>query len=148
MEETTKLKGKFRIECLRDNEIVEEREVDNTIMNVGKAEITGLMLTDVGGQAFDFIAVGTSATIPNATQTALIAQVYRVASTGSRQQTTTANDTARLTSSIAITASNSIQEAGIFNSSSNGTMLARTTFSAISVNSGDTLNVGYDTQLT
>ena len=147
MQETTKMNGRFRIACLRDNQVVEEREVDNTIMNVGKAEVTGLMLLDVGGQPFDYIAVGTSATAPNATQTALIAEVYRIAATGSRTTTGTTNDTARLTTSIAITASNSIQEAGILNSTSAGALLARTTFSAISVNSGDTLNVGYDTQL-
>ena len=147
MDTNMKMRGKFRIACLRDNKIIEEREVENTIMNAGKAEVTSLMLTDVGGTAFDYIAVGTSATAPNATQTALVAQVYRAAGTGSQQQTTTANDTARLTTSIAMTASNSIQEAGIFNSSSAGDMLARTTFAAISVNSGDTLNVGYDVAL-
>lgn len=137
------LKGRFKIACLRDNEVIAERDIENTIMNAGKAEVSGLILTDIGGVAFDYVAVGTSATAPNATQTALIAQVYRVAGTGSQQQTTVANDTARLTASIAMTASNSIQEAGIFNSSSAGDMLARTTFSAISVNNGDTLNVGY-----
>ena len=147
MEEKTKLSGRFRIAHLRDNLIIDERDIPNTIMNAGKAEVTGLMLTDIGGTAFDYLAVGTSATAPNATQTALIAQVYRVAGTGSQQTTTTTNDTARLTSSIAITASNSIQEAGIFNSSSAGDMLARTTFSAISVQSGDTLNIGYDIAL-
>jgi len=141
------LKGKFNIACLRDNQVIDEREVSNTIMNAGLAEVTGLMLTDVGGTAFDYLAVGTSATAPNATQTALIAQVYRVAGTGSQQTTTVSNDTARLTTSIAITASNTIQEAGIFNSSSAGDMLARTTFSGISVSNGDTLNIGYSITL-
>ncbi len=142
------LKGKFQIACLRDNEVVAEREIENTIMNAGKAEVTSLMLTDVGGVAFDYLAVGTSATAPNATQTALVAEMYRAASTGSQQTTTTTNDTARLTTSISMTASNTIQEAGIFNSSSAGDMLARTTFSGISVNNGDTLNIGYEVQLT
>jgi len=147
MEKEITLKGKFRIACLRDNEVIAEREIDNTIMNAGKAIVSGLILTDVGGTAFDYLAVGTSATAPNATQTALIAEKYRVAGTGSRQTTTVTNDTARLTGSIAITASNSIQEAGILNASSNGDMLARTTFSAISVSASDTLNVGYSVKV-
>ena len=147
MEKEITLKGKFRIACLRDNEVIAEREIDNTIMNAGKAIVSGLILTDVGGTAFDYLAVGTSATAPNATQTALIAEKYRVAGTGSRQTTTVTNDTARLTGSIAITASNSIQEAGIFNSSSAGSLLARTTFSAISVSASDTLNVGYSVKV-
>ena len=137
------MKGNFKIACLRDNQLIAERETENTIMNAGKAEVSGLILTDIGGNAFDYLAIGTSATAPNATQTALIAQVYRIASTGSQQTTTTTNDTARLTASIAMTASNSLQEAGIFNSSSAGDMLARTTFSAVNVINGDTLNVGY-----
>ena len=141
------LKGRFRIACLRDNEVVEERDVENTIMNAGIKVITGLMLTDIGEDAFDYLAVGTSATAPNATQTALLAQVYRVAGTGSQETDSVTDDSARLTTSIAITASNSIQEAGIFNSTSAGDMLARTTFSAISVNDGDTLNLGYDVVL-
>ena len=141
------LHGKFRITCLRDNEVVAEREVTNTIMNAGLAEITGLMLNDVGGTAFDYLAVGTSATAPNATQTALVAEVYRIASTGSQETDSVSNDTARLTNSIAITASNTLQEAGIFNSSSAGTMLARATYSSLSVNDGDTLNIGYDITL-
>lgn len=147
MKQEIGLKGNFKIACLRDGKTVEYRDIPNTVMNGGKAEITALMLTDIGGTAFDYLAVGTDSTAPNATQSALIAEVYRVAGTGSQETTTTTNDTARLTTSIAITASDSIQEAGIFNSSSAGDMLARTTFSAISVNSGDTLNIGYDIKL-
>ncbi|MHA1191948.1 MAG: hypothetical protein ACTSP9_06580 [Promethearchaeota archaeon] len=102
------------------------------------------MLSDVGEDAFDYIAIGTDATAPNATQTALIAEVYRSAGTGSQETTTVTDDTARLTTSIAITSSVSIQEAAVFNSSSAGDMLARSTFSAVSVNNGDTINIGYD----
>jgi len=138
------LKGRFRIACLRDNQVIEERDTDNTIMNAGKTEVSGLLLTDIGGVAFDYLAVGTGTTAPNATETALVGEKYRGAGTGSQTTTTVTNDTARLTASVAITASNSLTEAGIFNSSSGGDMLARTTFSAINVNSGDTLNIGYD----
>ena len=141
------LKGKFRIACLRDGEIIAEREFPNTIMNTGKAVITGLMLTDVGGTAFDYLAIGTSATAPSATNTALFGEMYRVASTGSQQTTTTTDDTARLTTSFAITGSVTLKEVGVFNSASGGTMLARTTYSDIAVQNEDTLNVSYDVVL-
>jgi len=140
-----KLKGKFRIAVLdeKDN-LKESREVENTIMNAGLAEISGLILTDVGGNAFDYLALGTGTTAPTASQTTLVGEKYRSAGTGSQETTTVSDDTARLTTSVAMTASNSLTEVGIFNSSSTGVMLARTTFSAVSVADGDTVNLGYD----
>jgi len=145
--EQAKLKGRFRIACLRDGEVIALVDNTNTIMNAGLAEVSGLILSDIGGNAFDYLAIGTDATAPNATQTALLDEIYRSAGTGSQETTGVTDDTARLTTSVAITASNTVQEAGIFNSSSTGDMLARATFSAISVQNGDTLNMGYDVVL-
>ena len=145
--EKTTLQGRFRIACLRDGEVIAEIDTANTIMNAGIKEVSGLMLVDIGGDAFDWIAVGTDSTAPDATQSALIAEKYRVASTGTQETTAVTDDTAQLSTSMSMTASQSIQEAGIFNSASTGDMLARATFSAISVNSGDTLNVGYSVQV-
>jgi len=145
MEENVGLKGVFRVAVLgKDNELKAQFDVPNTVMNAGKAVVSGLMMLDVGEDAFDHIAIGTDNTAPDATQTALIAEVYRSAGTGSQETTTVTDDTARLTTSVAITSSVSIQEAGVFNSSSTGDMLARSTFSAVAVNNGDTINIGYD----
>jgi len=147
--EKTSLSGTFHVAVLgKDGKEIYHQVVPNTVMNTGKAIVSALMLVDVGEDAFDFIAIGTDATAPNATQSALIAEVYRSnPTTGSQETTTTADDTARLTSSIAITSSVSVQEAGVFNSSSTGDMLARTTFSAVAVNDGDTINIGYDVKV-
>ncbi|MBE3092813.1 MAG: hypothetical protein IMZ51_04045 [Chloroflexi bacterium] len=142
--EQTTLKGRFHVALVRDDQIIQEVDSWNTVLNLGKAQVAALMLTDVGGTAFDYIAVGTGTAAPNVTQTALVGEKYRNACTGSQQQTTVANDTARLTCSIAMTATNTLSEAGALNSSSAGVLLARATFSGISVISGDTLNVGYD----
>jgi len=144
IKEPVKLKGKFSIAVLdKEGEVKESQEVSNTIMNAGIAEVTALMLTDQSGTAFDYLAIGTGNSAPNATETALIGEKYRSAGTGSQETDTITNDTAQLTTSISITSSISVREAGIFNSSSAGTMLARTTCSAISVNDGDTVNLGY-----
>jgi hypothetical protein len=146
MEKAT-LIGKFHIALFDGDKIIEERNVYNTIMNGGKAQVAGLILTDVGGTGCDYVAVGTGTTAPNVTQTALVGEKYRNACTGSLQTTTVANDTARLTCSIAITATATMSEAGAFNSSSAGVMLARTTYSALAVSSGNTLQVGYSVQV-
>ena len=145
--EQTSLSGTFHVAVLSDGKEKYHNVVPNTIMNAGKAVVSGLIVKDIGGEAFDYIAIGTSATAPNITQTACIAEKYRVAGTGSQETTTVTDDTARLTSSIAITSSISVQEAAVFNSSSTGDMLARTTFSAVAVNDGDTINIGYDVKV-
>ena len=142
--EQTTLRGKFHIALVRDDQIVEERNSYNTVTAAGKAQVAGLIVLDVGGTACDHIAIGTGTSAPTTAQTALVGEKYRNACTGSQQQTTVPNDTARLTCSVAITATSTMSEAGVFNSSSTGVMLARSTYSAISVNSGDTLNIGYD----
>ncbi|MHA1308889.1 MAG: hypothetical protein ACTSQN_16550 [Candidatus Heimdallarchaeota archaeon] len=147
MENKVGLKGTFHVAVLSDGKEKYHQIVPNTIMNAGKAVVSGLMLADVGEDAFDHIAIGTDNTAPDATQSALIAEVYRVAGTGSQETTTVTDDTARLTASVSITSSVSIQEAGVFNSDSAGDMLARSTFSAVSVNDGDTINIGYDNKV-
>jgi len=62
MEKAT-LIGKFHIALFDENKLIEERDVFNTVMNAGKAEMSGLLLTDVGGQAFDYVSVGTGTTL-------------------------------------------------------------------------------------
>lgn len=146
--EQTSLSGTFHVAVLGEDGIEKYHNIiPNTIMNAGKAVVSGLILSDVGEDAFDYIAIGTDATAPDATQSALIAEVYRVAGTGSQETTTVTDDTARLTTSVAITSSVSVQEAGVFNSDSTGDMLGRTTFSAVAVNDGDTINIGYDVKV-
>jgi len=143
--EKTKLRGTFHVAVLGEDGVEKYHNiVPNTIMNAGLAEVSGLILSDIGGNAFDYIAIGTDATAPNATQSALIAEVYRGAGTGSQETDSVSDDTARLTTSIAITSSVTLQEAGVFNSSSAGDVLARTTFSATTASSGDSVNIGYD----
>ena len=143
--EKAKIRGYFKIAVLDSaGEVKELREGPNTIMNLGIAEVTALMLTDVGGVAFDYLAIGTGTDAPNATDTSMYAETYRQAGTGSQVTDAIESDSARLTTSVAITDSGDITEVGIFNSSSTGVMLARTTFSAVSTSNGDTVNLGYD----
>jgi len=116
----------------------------NGITNAGFAEIAGLLLVDVGGTAFDYIAIGTGTTAFDATQTALVAETHREAGTGSRVTTAVTNDTAQLVRTFSgYSGSEAITESGVFNAASGGTMLCRQTFAALNIDwgAGDTLQI-------
>jgi len=144
IKETGKLKGHYYVAVL-DNEGNEKARFDgdNTIMNAGIGVVSGLM-TSIGEDAFTHLAIGTGTTEPNATDTSMVAETYRAEGTGSQETDAITDDSARLTTSVSITNSGDITEIGMFNSSSTGDMMARTTFSAVSTSDGDTVNLGYD----
>jgi len=114
------------------------------ITNAGMAEVAGLIGTDTQGDvtAFDYIAIGTGTTAPSATQTALVSEQQRAAATGTRVTTSVTNDTLQLVKdAFSFSGSYAITEVGVFNSSSGGTMLSRSTFNAVNVTANDTLKV-------
>jgi len=119
----------------------------NCMTNAGFAEVAGLMLTDVGGTAFDYIAIGTGTNAAAATDTALQTEIKRKAGTGTRVTTTVTNDTAQLTATFSsadgLSGSSAVTEVGMFNASSSGTMLMRQTFAAENMNwdAGDSLQM-------
>lgn len=126
---------------------------NNGITNVGFAEIAGLILTDVGGTAFDYIAIGEDDTAFDPTQTALGDQVYRKAATGTRITTDVTDDTAQLVATFSsadgLSGTSAITESGVFNASSGGTMLCRQTFAVINVNwdGGDSIQITWRVQI-
>jgi len=111
----------------------------------GFAEVAGLIVADVGGTPFDYIAIGTGTTSPTPSDTALEAEVIRKAAAGSRTTTVYTNDTAKwvatFSSADGLTGTHDITELGVFNAASGGTMLFRKVFTAKTVNwdDGDTL---------
>jgi len=133
-----KLKGILIVEHFRNGKKIDERVVENLIVNAGKAQVAGLIGAVVSG-AFGYVAVGTGTTAPASTDTALQSEVARVASTNTRVTTNVTNDTLQLQATFNFTASYAITEAGIFNASSGGVLLARQTFGAINVASGDSI---------
>jgi len=116
-----------------------------SMTKTGMAEVAGLILADVGGTAFDYIAIGTGTTAPTADDTALEAEVKRKAAVGSRITTAFTNDTAKLVTTFSsadtLSGTHAISEIGVFNAATGGVMLFRKTFTAKSVNwdDGDTL---------
>jgi len=137
-----------------DGNIKAYRQTDNIIVNVGKScaaiHIFGVPTgsngtgTACGGQLvnpFNLMAIGTSTTAAQATDTALVAQVGSRVNNGTMTLiNSTANapyvilqDTFRPNAAIA--------EAGIFDSATGGHMFARQQFTPISLGATDTLTV-------
>ena len=146
------IKGWFTLKHLRNGHVLEERTINNTVVNAGKAQVAGLLITDVGGTAFDYIAIGTGTTGATATDTTLESEIStgggeRAGAVGTRTTTSVTNDTAQLVTTFTFTSSFAVTESGIFNAASAGTMLSRQTFGAINVVSGDSIEVTWKIQV-
>lgn len=147
MEQLT-IKGRihFQIKDALGN-IKQEWDVNNTVVSAGKAQIA-LLAGDATATPFTFLAVGTSATAVTIGQTALVGEVTdtglaRAAATVSRTTTTVTNDTLQLVYTWTATGTKVIEEIGVFNASSGGTMLARALTSTKTLVNNDQLIATY-----
>lgn len=148
MENTLKLKGTYEFEIRGvDGKIRDSWKVDNAVMTVGFAQLA-LLCGDSSAVPFTYLAVGTSTTAVAISQTALVAEITdsglaRVAGTVSRITTTGTNDTYKITTTWTASGSKTIEEVGVFNASSAGTMLSRALTTSKAVVSGETLTGTY-----
>lgn len=148
MKDTMGAKGFGSMVCRgKDGNIKWEIDFTNTITNTGLAQVA-LLAGDASAVPFTFLAVGTSSTAPSASQTALGGEITtnglgRAAATVSRVTTTQTNDTLQLYKLFTVTGTSTVEEAGIFNDASAGTMLGRALTTAKSVVNGDTLAITY-----
>ena len=141
------LNGWVRLKLIRNGKIIKDTGwIKNVITNTGKAQVAGL-INGVESNHFEYIAIGTDSTSESASDTALGNEIDRKSATCSRTTTTVTNDTAQLQATFDFTASYSITESGVFDSSSGGNMLCRKTFSAINVSSGDSLQIIWKIQI-
>jgi len=146
MNDSVGMRGQFHFKLKAHNgELKDERIANNVITLSGKGSVTALLLKDIGGSAFDAIAIGLGNAAATNTQTALSTEYAKVACAGTQTQVTSTNDTAQLVGSFAFTGAAAIVEAGVFDltASATGVMLARQTFAALNATSGDTLAVTY-----
>jgi hypothetical protein len=150
----------------RDRVILEHRDKDGNLIDMrdsgwrehecltkyGFAEVAGLLLTDVGGTAFDYIAIGTGAVGETVDDQTLGTEVKRKAGTGTRVTTTQTNDTANLTTTFTsadtLSGTTAVTESGVLNAAANGTLLCRQVFAALNINwtAGDSLAVTWKVQ--
>ncbi len=128
---------------------VESMNVSNLVTTAGKALVAGRINGYGSPAAATYIGIGTGTTSPVVGDTALEAEksasggasTTHTSGTASLVTTDTTNDTAQLVATFSITGTIAITESGVFNASADGTMLARQTFSAINVVSGDSLQL-------
>ena len=125
-----------------DGKLKEERKIENLMTNAGEAHIADQLVSSQDESAMSHMAIGTGTTDPTSTQTALVNEIDRNALT-SRTQGAGAddNDVIYVGDWAAGDGTDAITEAGIFNSSAAGTMLARSTFSVINKGASDTLKI-------
>lgn len=110
-----------------------------SILNAGKAEMSGLLVNSGSPTAFGYLAYSTDGTAVAVTDTTMTGESQRAAATVSRTTTTVTNDTAQLTTTFSIASSETIRKVGVVNASSSGDFLAMKVLdSARSVIAGDT----------
>ena len=138
--ETLKATGKVFVTVTGANgEVKQQFEVPNLVVTTGKNHIAAkIAATTNSPAAMTHMAIGTSSTAPAAGDTTLGTETGRVSLSGSVVSTNTITYTATFPAG---TGSGAITEAGIFNASTAGTMLCRTTFPAVTKQAGDSIAV-------
>lgn len=148
MEEGIKLTGTYHLVCRdKDGNIKWEDTVNNLVTSAGKAQLA-LLCGDATATPFTYVAVGTSSTAVAVGDTTLTAEAStngfaRAAGTVSRITTTVTNDTYQITKTFTATGALTIEEVGIFNAASTGTLLSHALTGTKPLVTNDTLAVTY-----
>lgn len=123
-----------------NNEIV--HQCDNLVVTAGKNWVASRFKDGSIPDEMSHMAIGSADTAAAAGNTALATELNRIALTtdGGTVSTNTVQYDASWTSAAAAYA---IKEAGIFNASTGGTMLARTTFAVINKGTDDTVSISW-----
>ena len=132
--------GKVHIQHFdADGNLKAEHNVKNLVVTTGKTYIASKMTATTNSPvSMTHMAIGTGTTTPAASNTALGSQTGRVGLSGGVPTTNSITYTATFPAG---TGDGAITEAGIFNASSGGTMLCRTTFPVVNKASGDTIAI-------
>jgi len=133
LKDQMKLVGKLSIAI--NNKVVQE--IDNLVVTAGKNFVAS-RIKDATASAMSHMAIGTGSTSPAAGDTTLGTETARVALTSTA---VTNADVAYVSSFGAGTGTGAITEAGLFNASSAGTMLCRTTFSVVNKGADDSMTI-------
>ena len=136
------LKGRLEIVVTSEDGAVKQREsVDNLVVTTGKNFVASRM-AGTSASVMSHMAIGTGTTSPAAGDTTLGSESARVALTST---TASDNDVTYVATFSAGTPSSAaaITEAAIFNASSGGTMLCRTSFAQINKGTSDSLSISW-----
>jgi len=138
MQNFIRARGQVRIILLRNGKIVTEQNSENLVVDAGLAHIADQLSASPDQAEMSHMAIGTGTTAPAASDTALENEVARVAL---ESRTDSESSIVYKAEFGAGTGTGAITEAGIFNASSGGTMLARDTFDVVNKGSNDVLRI-------
>lgn len=137
IQDNLKVTGALKVQIFdKTGALKEERELKNLVVTTGKTFIAARMVGTP--TAMSNMAVGSGSTAASASDTALGAELGRVALTSATSATTVVTYVATFGAGVG---TGSVTEAGIFNASSSGTMLCRTVFSVINKGADDAMSV-------
>lgn len=123
-----------------EGNLKEEQTVKNLVVTTGLNHIADRLGASSPATRMSHMEVGTGTTAPAAGDTALETAIAssRVSLT---TQTVSTNTVEYVGDFPAGTGTGAVTEAGVFNASSSGTMLCRTTFSVVNKGAADTLKI-------
>ena len=138
LNELFKLVGKVHVTVTNEHGEVVEQRAANTVMTVGK-NFTASRMVGVASNVMSHMALGSSSANPtDPAQTALGAELGRVALGGSSATTNVVTYTATFGQGVA---TGGVREAGIFNATPAGTMLCRVVFDIVNKGANDTIAI-------
>lgn len=129
---------------LRDastGEVKLKKTFPNLVVTTGK-ELLASRLASATNNVVGYMAVGSGNTAPAVTDTTLVAEISRVA-TSVAGGTPTGNTVLYTATFPAGVGTGSLQEAGLFNAVSGGSMLSRTTYAVINKGDSDELIINW-----
>lgn len=120
-------------------QITDKRFMPNLVVDIGKSYIASRMI-GISPTVMTNIALGSNSTSPTGGDATLGTELGRVVMTSSTSLNNVVTYTATFGAGIA---TGGIQEAGIFNATSAGTMLCRTTFPVVNKGSADSIAISW-----
>ena len=137
-QDTLKMKGELQVVVRgEDGNIKQEFTVPNLVVSAGKTYIASRMTTGAT-TVMSHMAIGTSSTTAIVGDTTLGVEAGRVTLTSFSASTNTVTATATFPAG---TGTGGIQEAGILNASTAGTLLCRTVFPIVNKAAGDSIAI-------
>lgn len=121
----------------KDGKVLDERTFPNLVVSSGLNWVASRM-TSGSDAVMSHMAVGSGSTAPALGDTTLQTEVSRIALASATSLLAQVRYVATFGAGVG---TGSLQEAGIFNAGSSGTMLCRTTFAVVNKGASDTLQI-------
>lgn len=135
-----KMTGKLSIKKFNaNNELIMEQDVPNLIVTVGKEHVAERLINS-SEPKMDYMAIGAGITVPAVANSTLVSELARQPMLSATRSGS--NITYTATFGIGV-GTGSVTEAGIFNATSAGSMLCRTTFPVITKAASESIAISW-----